>query len=170
MKLVSIFDDHLYAAHFDKEEDNEWDRLLEQWGDVEYLNKFAKDNGIADKELFIDNITEQADYLDDLLEELQEEGLNLDSYFRPLDDFESKEVILSKRKGKQDKGTIRLYAIKIDTNCYVVTGGAIKMTHKMKDHPETAKELPKLDKVRNYLMEQDIIDYDSFFEYLEQDQ
>ena len=40
----------------------------------------------------------------------------------------------------------------------------------MKDHTDTAKELPKLERIRNHLMEQGVIDKDSFFEYIEQDQ
>ena len=170
MKLVSIFDDQLYAVHYDDEEDNEWDRLIELWGDVEYLRGFAKGNQIKNIQEFVYKITEQADSLDDLLHELESDGLNLDNYFRPLDDNELNEVLLSKRKGKWEKSILRIYAIKIDINCYVVTGGALKMSLKMKDHQDTAKELPKLEKVRNHLMKHDIIDKDSFFEYIEQDQ
>ena len=170
MKFVSIFDDQLYAVHYDDEDDNEWDRLIELWGDVQYLRQFAIENGVGDKESFIESITDKADGLDDFLDELQTEGLNLDNYFRSLNDQEVHEVLLSKRKGKWQKIKLRIYAIKLDANCYLVTGGAIKMSHKMKDHTDTAKELPKLERIRNHLMEQGVIDKDSFFEYIEQDQ
>ena len=37
---------------------------------------------------------------------------------------------------------------------YVITGGAIKLTQEMKDHPDTKLELQKLNMVKEYLLDQ----------------
>lgn len=70
--------------------------------------------------------------------------------------------VLSKRKGRQN--LLRIYAIKIDSNCYVITGGAIKITETMQGHKDTLLELNKLEKCKQYLKENDVFDSDSFYE------
>jgi len=59
-------------------------------------------------------------------------------------------------------------ALKIDDDCYLITGGAIKMSQKMGDHPDTAKELVKLQNARSYLNQNDVFDQDSFLELINQ--
>lgn len=41
----------------------------------------------------------------------------------------------------------RLYAIEIDFDCFIITGGAIKIVEKMKQAPNTKLELLKLNTV-----------------------
>lgn len=69
-------------------------------------------------------------------------------------------------KGKIKKNRLRFYAIKLDANCFVITGGAIKMSQKMQDHPDTNNELIKLKKARAYLNINGVFDEDSFYELL----
>ena len=59
-----------------------------------------------------------------------------------------------------------MYAIRIDTNCFVITGGAIKVTRTMQQHPETNNELQKLEKCKNYLQSKGVFDDASFFEII----
>ncbi|NEW80764.1 MAG: hypothetical protein GZ094_00135 [Mariniphaga sp.] len=82
--------------------------------------------------------------------------------FVNLDNSEWRILDLAKQKSK--RRWLRLYALRIDTNTYVITGGAIKLTHKMEGRLHTEKELIKLDKCRNYLKDQGVIDVDSFNE------
>jgi hypothetical protein len=77
-------------------------------------------------------------------------------------EIENELEILSKRKGRQN--LLRIYAIKIDSNCYVITGGAIKITETMQGHQDTLLELTKLEKCKQYLKENDVFDSDSFYE------
>jgi len=56
MKIICIFADHLFAFHYDKYVDNEYDRLMELWSDVEYLKNYAKQNNINDINSFINDI------------------------------------------------------------------------------------------------------------------
>ena len=59
-----------------------------------------------------------------------------------------------------------MYAIRIDNNCFVITGGAIKMSQKMQDHKDTQEELKKLNKAKDYLADNDVHDIDSFTELI----
>ena len=49
---------------------------------------------------------------------------------------------------------------------YVVTGGAIKLTATMQEREHTVLELAKIEKVRNFLLDEKIIDDESFIEYI----
>lgn len=70
------------------------------------------------------------------------------------------------QKGRQN--CLRLYAIKIDEETFVITGGAIKLPlhHLMEDRDHTIKELQKIKKAQDYLRANQIFDEDSFFEFL----
>ena len=61
---------------------------------------------------------------------------------------------------------LRLYAIKLSQGVYVITGGAIKLTLKMEERSHTKEELVKLEKVRRFLLNEDIINDDSFIDYV----
>jgi hypothetical protein len=61
---------------------------------------------------------------------------------------------------------LRIYAIKLAKGVYVVTGGAIKLTATMQEREHTAAELAKIEKVRNFLLDEKIIDDESFIEYI----
>lgn len=64
---------------------------------------------------------------------------------------------------------LRLYAIKLDDGKFVITGGAIKLTHRMEERAHTIAELLRLDQVRNFLIAEGVYDADSFEDYLEFD-
>jgi hypothetical protein len=166
MKIDTIFVGHLYAFHYDKEVDNELDRLLEIWTNVRYLKVFAQKNNITDIKTFVENRLIDADEMQDKIDEIRINNEILDRFFRPLHNFETAYGILSLQKGKKPHNHLRLYAIRIDTNCYVITGGAIKMSLDMKDHPLTQKEVEKLNWAKSYLQDNQVFDNDSFFEFL----
>ncbi|NLA24310.1 MAG: hypothetical protein GX879_05015, partial [Bacteroidales bacterium] len=65
---------------------------------------------------------------------------------------------------------LRYYAIKIDDNCFLITGGAIKMSQKMQEHPDTNNELKKLNKAKEYFKEIGVFDAESFYELLNEQQ
>lgn len=74
---------------------------------------------------------------------------------------------LQKSKTKPHrKSWIRLYAIRIAKHLYVITGGAIKLTQYMKEREHTKLELQKMNRVVEFLKEQDLID-EQHFEQLE---
>jgi hypothetical protein len=48
----------------------------------------------------------------------------------------------------------------------LITGGAIKMTQTMQEHPDTSNELKKLNKVRDFLIEKNITFEDAFYDFI----
>lgn len=173
MEIVRIFEDQLFAFRYENEADNELRRLLNQWNDTFHLYQFLTQNaGDIPKgtliPLLINQIIANANDIDDALNDISLNQLrNLDEFFKPLHNQEYRILELAKQKGR--KNYLRLYAIRIDTNCFVITGGAIKFHHLNKDRQHTQKEMEKLDKCRNYLKENFVIDADSFYEFLNDD-
>ncbi len=166
MKIVSIFAEKLFSFHYPDEGDNELDRLMELWNDVQYLKKFAEDNGIAEVETFVNKIIDNAFEIQDVLEEIANNKRQLGHYFKPLTDTETGFKILSLQKGRLINNQLRIYAIKIDEECFVITGGAIKMSQTMQEFPDTQIELDKLKVAQRYLNDNGVFDIDSFFELL----
>lgn len=174
MKIVAIFANQLFAFHYDGEKMNELRRLLTLWNETAYLYEFVKSNKKdVPKDVSIQNFVYQlidnANEIDDTLYEISVNSKrSLDEFFKPLDNQEYQIVELSKQKGRNI--FLRLYAIKIDSNCFVITGGAIKFHHLNKDRPHTQEEMRKLDKCRDYLKNKSVFDSDSFYEFLSEQQ
>lgn len=168
MKIVRIFGDQLFAFQYKNDALNELERLLELWTDIGYVYEFLKENkndiGNQSAELLTEQIIEDATEIDDTLNEISSnKNQRLESFFRPLDNKEYQFKILSKQKGRVNY--LRIYALKIDDNCFVITGGAIKFTHLMEERNHTKEELLKLENCRNFLQENQVHDSDSFFEF-----
>jgi Holliday junction resolvase RusA-like endonuclease len=99
------------------------------------------------------------------LEDIDQNKEPFGMYFEPLQNSE-RTKILAFQKGKIKRNRLRYYAIKIDLNCFAITGGAIKMSQTMQDHPDTDNELKKLANARAYLNKNGVLNEDSFFELL----
>ncbi len=166
MKIVTIFAEKLYTFHYPNETANEYDRLMELWTDVLYLREYAKKNSIADTTKFIRDIRNDAEYIQDLIEKMANNKGKLDTFFKPLDDLETRIKVLSLQKGKIRQSYLRLYAIKVDENLFVIVGGAIKLAYTMKEHPDTQHEKVKLERAKNYFQSEQVFDIDSFYELL----
>lgn len=172
MKIVSIFADKLFAFQYESEEENEYDRLIGMWTDTNYLFEFAKEN--IDKQNignYVQNILEDAEQIIDLIDAISSTTTtSLETFFRPLSDSEFTLKPLSLQKGKtrhkNRRNDLRVYAIKIDTNCFVITGGAIKLSQSMQENTYTRAEFIKLKKCKAYLKENGVYDDESFFELI----
>jgi hypothetical protein len=164
MKIVSIFAPKLYAIQYAQHIDNEYDRLMELWTDVVYLRQYAKENKISDTTDFIRNIRANAAYIQDWLAKIDAYNESFSTFFRPLHDLEPSGKLLSLQKGKRYK--LRLYAIKIEENVFLITGGAIKLGRTMADHPDTQTEKKKLEQVKDYLRNEGVFDSDAFSELI----
>ncbi|MBC6491038.1 hypothetical protein ACFSQD_15250 [Flavihumibacter stibioxidans] len=170
MKIVSIFADRLFAFQYEGSEENELDRLLELWSNPGFLYAFlTKNRQDLPKDLDWRSMAEQlldsVDMLQDLLIQIHENPeISLDQFFVPLVNLESAPKVLSLRKRRISY--LRLYALRIDSDCFVITGGTIKLTHLMQERIHTTEELYKLQKARDYLKSKGVFDNDSFFEFL----
>jgi len=87
----------------------------------------------------------------------------LQTLFRPLNDMDSGLHPLQRSKGRlKGKSWLRIYAVRIDKNLYVVTGGAIKLTKTMEERDHTNEELNKLNHVVDYLRGRGLVNEKEF--------
>lgn len=166
MEIDPIFEPVLFSFRYESQDDNEYDRLINLWTNVAYLRNYAKENNVEDINRFINDRLRDAEAMDDYLNGINESGEGFDLYFQPLSISETKQPVLRLQKGKRKGNQLRLYAIRIDENCFVITGGAIKMSQKMIDHSDTREELKKMNIAKGYLTDKGVFDEDSFYEWL----
>ena len=179
MKIVSIFDKNLFAIKYTGQTKDEFSRLFELWQDSEYLERFfethKKDlkNGlwgtISVEEAIIETFNNAQDFEQNLLE-LSEQSendqlLGLEKIFNPLNDFQTQIFRLGKSKAKAT--WLRIYALRVNSNIYIITGGAIKLTQKMQDRKHTNVELSKIKSCRKYLIDHGIDDIDKVISEIE---
>ena len=76
---------------------------------------------------------------------------------------------LDKKKayGSSYPSWLRMYALKIGDDMYLITGGTIKLTDRMDERAHTHKELRKIEACMDFLLEQGIIDEPGVIELLE---
>ena len=168
----------LWAVRYEGCVDNVLDTIFCQWNDVTWLRDFFKANigdlasyfKITDVNQAIYDTIEDSERLQCLIMDISPNA-NLDEIFRPLENIRTSEVLLGKEKARlHDKpehaSWLRIYAIKLEPGIYVITGGAIKLTRTMQEREHTLAELVRMEKVRNYMIENDITDKDSFDDYM----
>ena len=179
MTFEDVKDDgRLWAVHFEGENLNELDRVFSQWNDAGWLLKFFRENfndlvsyfKITKLDEAVYDTMADSDQLECLILDISPDA-NLDELFRPLENSRASEMMLSKEKARlqsrpKHASWLRIYAIKLNPGIYVVTGGAIKLTRTMQEREHTLKELEKMEKVRQYLVANGVIDDDSFNDFI----
>ena len=167
MIIIDIFAKKLYAIRYNNDELDVYNKLIENWTDVQFVREFVKKHqkDIAEKNLnkVIKDIISDAEDIDDLLYELSNsKNENIGHFFAPLFNSEYQVQLLSRQKGRvHKKSYTRIYGIKIESNCFVITGGAIKFTRFMQDRHHTNQELININKVKDYLNDKGVIDKDT---------
>jgi len=73
---------------------------------------------------------------------------------------------LKKSKPNFENSVLRLYAIRLEDGCYIITGGGIKFTKSMKD-ADLDGENNKLYKLQTFLKEQGITDKQGLIDLME---
>lgn len=97
---------------------------------------------------------------------------DLENLFQPLSPQDERQADYTSIRVKSKFGCIqnhfafRIYAVKVDDGCYVITGGAIKITRGMSEAPHTKIELDKLNYVHDALLEEGLTDKVSFLDYI----
>lgn len=94
---------------------------------------------------------------------------HLDDLFKPLASSDAAASELSREKARnwdreRHASWLRVYAIRLEPNIYIVTGGAIKLTRTMQEREHTQTELDKLNKCKSYLQDNNVFDKESFVE------
>jgi hypothetical protein len=174
MELVRIFvrensEDGIWSIHLNGERQNEFDKFFDLTNDVEYLHNFFEKNKADLMSGFFGNTTtgeavlktlEEVEEMEDALYDYAEQGFSkggncLQHLFKPLNNFEYAICTHQKSKARIKRGWLRLYALRLAPNCYLVTGGAIKLTYDMKrDHLHD--ELMKLEQAKILLRNNEI--------------
>lgn len=175
MEIVTIFANYLYAFKYDNEEADELERLFDCWHDVSFLKDFfeRQESDLLDGfwgkfmsvEKAVSETREEAQEFTDWILESCENVKNgnkpdLDSLFKPLNNTDSYcvELLKTKAYGVKTKSWLRIYAVRVEPNVYIVTGGGIKLTATMNDREHLEEELNKLRKGVQYLKAQNIFD------------
>lgn len=170
MEIIDIFaviEDSLYSVQYENETLHEFEKYFDLWNDPIYLREFFEEHLEDLKSDFWKNITieeaiirtrKDANLLEKTLLEIAETGKterleNLSTIFEPLSKGVIEDYEKDKAKGLRRNSWIRIYAIRIEANIFVVCGGAIKLTRNMNEREHLLKELDKLEFTRNHLME-----------------
>ena len=168
MEFIPIFagpNPKLYAVVYDGEEKDAFWQLFDQWQDPEFLFGFFTEHesdlhndfyNCSPMEAVRITKVEATEFIDLIIEtkdngHIEDTGKIYD-LFELLSTSEYRLLNLRKHKayGPQIDSWLRLYAIRIQ-DCFLITGGAIKLTKRMDERKHTKVELDKLDKVRNEL-------------------
>lgn len=172
--------DTLWAVRYDGAADNALQILFEQWSDPEWLVDFFIKN-LSDLNSYF-KITDINQAIYDTIDDNHEmqclildisPDANLDTLFLPLENSRTREMLLGKEKAKiknrpRHSSWLRIYAIKLEPGCYIITGGAIKLTRTMQEREHTLNELQKMESVRNFLLKSGAVDADGFKDYLKE--
>ena len=176
MDIIEIYKPYLYSVQYDNEDENEFDRLFQQWSDLEYVTHFMMENvdylsnsrwGKAfEPEDAARQVLNEADGLEDLFYDLcenieDEKTPDLDSHFKFLEGKYKYEIVNPPMKsyGIERPSLLRLYAIKLSSNTYLITGGGIKLGDTIQNSPDLKNHvLQNIDKVRDWLKHNGIFD------------
>jgi hypothetical protein len=166
--IFALVNNSLYAVKYDNEDGNTYRVLINRWQDVEFLEQFFEDNKKDLQSGFYGNITIEEAVLQTIDESARFDRIILNSAKQGLTNTSKvlEEVVFtslhkndyshihiqSKAYGPQRPSWLRIYAIRIAVNVYVVSGGAIKLTKDM-DAPHLKLELRKLKATADYLKE-----------------
>jgi len=175
MELVHIFspennpDEGLWALKYEQAAKDEFKKLFDNWFNPEWMHQFCINNlkdveqkfddDMIDAEAAADELMEEAEDLQELLYTLVMKGttgMDLQALFKPLHNHETNLTVLQLSKGSIKNRFIRnpklrIYAVRIGRNTYVVTGGAIKLTDRMDERPHTKEQRLRLIAVRDWL-------------------
>ncbi|MBO5407263.1 MAG: hypothetical protein J6A27_07115 [Bacteroidales bacterium] len=184
MEVVRIYGEWLYSIQFDEEDLNEYVRIFKQWHNLDYLEKFFCDNaeyidspfwknaGLHpdEPEISAQRVLDEANGLEEYICKLVE-NMNLgikpdfDEYFHFLGGKYKCLWTLEPMKsyGTGNPSLLRLYAIKIDKNCYLIVCGGIKLGTTIQNSPVLKDEVfKKIDKVLQFLRANGIEESDDF--------
>ncbi|MHA4739053.1 hypothetical protein [Dyadobacter sp. MSC1_007] len=160
-KIRVVKPEVLLSVKFVEHEQDELARVFAEWNDVSFLENFFNSNkadlsgdfyGIMSiEEAVFDTLSYVQEFRKRLNSHISgENGKNLNQLFKPYDNNSVERIReRSKARGAESRSWLRLYAIKLDDNLFVITGGAIKLTLNM-ERPHLEAEDRKMKTVKNY--------------------
>lgn len=176
--IFAIVKNKLLSVQFESEDCDEFTLAFRNWNDTEYLEAFFEKNkkdlhagfyGTVTIEEAIFTTIEEAEYFEETVRRIAkigtfENGDSLqDLVFNQLHKNDQNFTLQeSKAYGTNEKSWLRLYAVRINTDCFVVSGSAIKLTETMNERNHTKIELQKLKITAAYLKENGLLEQDDF--------
>ena len=180
MDIIEIITNRIYSIKYDEEDTAEYYRLFnKEWTDVESLLDFFQSHleftenefwGFLgnDPEIAAARVLKDAHMLEPHLRDLAKNSNNgehpdLDNYFKPLNGKYAYDIehIPMKGYGVLESTFLRLYAIRIEVNCYLIVYGGIKLNSSIQNSPDLQdKVFNRIDRVKQYLVDEIIIDKD----------
>lgn len=172
MVIVEIFPPFLYSMRYGDEQDSvdEFHRLLNNWTDIDWLDSYFEGHStemspsfwgeIIDPEIAASRTLKEAYDADETFRKLADNSSkgkkpDFEDFFFPLNGeyvYEWHHTPV-KAYGPDKPSLIRFYAIKLDKNCFLLTGGGIKYCKSMNESPDLRKELQKIEQTRSFLKE-----------------
>ncbi|MDE6418551.1 MAG: hypothetical protein K2K49_05020 [Duncaniella sp.] len=180
MDIINLFSDTLFSVKFDDSGLAEYHRFFNEWKNLDYLTDFFEqyrehintpfwlNAGLEPNkpEQSARRVIHEADLLETQIKTLALNSANgtrpdLDSYFQRLGgkynflwSFEP-----HKSYGPLTPSLLRVYAIKIEPNCYLIVHGGIKLGSTIQNSP-VLKDMvfKKIDLTLNYLDAMGIVD------------
>ena len=178
MEIIAIYPPYIYSIQYDDVKESEYERLFQQWNDMGYVMQFFDTyqeflkspiwQNISEPEDAARQVLQEAADLEDLFDELHDNTVNgeakdFDSHFHYLEGKYKYELERPPMKsyGTERPSLLRIYAIKMGTNTYLITGGGIKLADTIQDSPDLKDHVLKnIDRVREFLKANGIIDSD----------
>lgn len=188
MEIVELYADSIWGVKYEGNSKDIFSLKISQWRDMEYMyNYFDRHRHFIENYPFWSGFTFQ-----EVVSSAQKEGRtivkdlgkyywngingghpNLDDAFVVLERYPIDEEAENRKKmygnsGSQVPSVLRLYAIKIESEegespGYVITGGAIKLTAKMRDMKELEQEYRNLRSVQEWLKQHGITTKESLY-------
>ncbi len=171
ISIVPVIGNVVYSVVFgEDEDDHQYNRFFDYHTDVTAVRCFFKENeselrnnpawkNVPNVESATRQVLHEAEELEDLIEKLAdntEKGVwpDLDSHFSYLDGVYRNvyEYVPVKSYGTCRPSFLRLYAIKVADNKYVITGGGIKLRDTIQESPGIRSRVFKeIDLTRAYI-------------------
>lgn len=178
MDIIQIIPNRIYSIKYDDQEFAEYYRLFNrEWTDVDYLTKFFSEHEEFTKNIFwkflendpemaatiaIEDAYELEAYLKKLSKNADEKKIpDLENYFEPLNGKYIYEIKFIPMKGYGVKPStfLRLYALRLEENCYLIVYGGIKLNDSIQNSPVLKENvISRIDMVKSYLKREGILD------------
>jgi len=169
MRIVRIIEDtdSLLSVYNEEKGISEFENIFNEWTNPEAAYEFFKTHQNDLRNYTIDEAInrtfDDAYALEDKFYDVAEnDSEQLQTIFKPLSNshYRLSKYQRSKAYGQLRRSWLRVYAVRLESDKYIVTGGAIKLTQTMQDRPHTQEQLNRLTQMRDYLIENGFDDSD----------